>query len=388
MATSLPALTSAGASEDSSTSVHAPLCITPPSLQAPRADGFEAIWAVRTLCRGRIEWEAEDGTRGNAATDPFGFTPQGARLLRVRVGGLRPGLRYQVRAHTAAAEGTRSETSDWREFRTLNPAASGTHFAVWNDTHVQNPTLEKLDAVTPAVDFLIWNGDTCNDWTREELLVPTLLHPAGRDITRGRPLQVIWGNHDVRGPWAFAMPSLIATPTGRPFHAFRSGPVAVVCLHTGEDKPDAHPSFGGRVAFEALRAEQAAWLDTVLQQPDIAQAPYRVVVCHIPLRWLREVEPDYAQGGFDHFSGRSRAAWNKALVRWGAQVILSGHTHHHAWIPADATFPYGQLVGGGPQPAAATWIEAVADAQALRLVVRDLAGLVLHEVRLAPLARA
>ncbi len=361
------------------------LTLTPLVLMAPRSDGLEAVWAVSKLSRGRLEWRSEDGfTSGEASTDAFGFVPQGQKILRVRLEGLKPGQSYRVRAVTVATDGGETETSPWKTFRTLNPTAAETSFVVWNDTHVNNPTIQQLHERTPAADFLLWNGDTCNDWKTEDILVPTLLHPGERDISTGRPLFVVWGNHDVRGKHAFEMPGMVATPTGRPFYAFRSGPVAVICLHTGEDKPDAHPSFGGRVAFDRLRQEQATWLADTIRRPEMSAAPFRVVFCHIPLRWVDEGPQDYANGGFDRHSGRSRAAWHDPIVAWKTQLIISGHTHRTTWMPPSNEFPYGQLIGGGPAPAAATWMHAKADAEQLHLVVRNLAGETKHDVRLRP----
>jgi predicted phosphodiesterase len=354
---------------------------------APRPDGLEAVWSVSRLARGRLEWQSADGrAAGAAATDAFGFVPQGKQILRVRLDGLTPGGSYRVRAVTTATDDGASETSPWKEFRPLAPAAPRTSFVVWNDTHANSATLQQLHAATPAADFLVWNGDTCNDWKSEDLLAPTLLYPGQQDITAGRPLCLVWGNHDVRGKHAYVMPALVATPGGRPFYALRSGPVAAVFLHTGEDKPDAHPSFGGRVAFDRLRREQADWLAETIRRPELATAPYRVVFCHIPLRWTDEGPQDYARGGFDRHSGRSRAAWHAALVAWRTQLVISGHTHRPAWLPPTAEFPYGQLIGGGPTPTAATWMEAQADARRLHIAVRGLDGATRHEVTLAPLA--
>lgn len=357
---------------------------TPVAVMAPRPDGFEAVWAVHALCQGRIAWQSDDGTHGEAAADDFGFVPQGGLVLRVPVTGLHPGRRYRIRAITRSGDGQREEVGPWKSFRTLDPRAAATSFVVWNDTHVNQATLQQLHAVSPAADFLVWNGDTCNDWTSEELLVPTLLHPGQRDITEGRPLFLVWGNHDVRGRHAYAMPRMVATPSGRPFYAFRSGPVAAVCLHTGEDKPDSHPSFGGRVAFDGLRREQAEWLEDVLNRPGLRDAPYRIVFCHIPLRWLDESVQDYAKTGFDRHSGRSRTAWHESLVRWRAQLVVSGHTHQAAWLPATREFPYSQLVGGGPSPAGATWMEGTADASRLQIVMRGLDGTTKQVVRVRP----
>jgi predicted phosphodiesterase len=279
--------------------------------------------------------------------------------------------------------------SEWKSFRTLDSRAAATRFAVWNDTHEHDETIRKLDEKTPreGIDFLLWNGDVCNDWHRETDLAKVLLSPGGRDITDGRPLLPVWGNHDVRGAWAYRMPEFVATPEGRPYYAFRSGPVAAVCLHTGEDKPDAHPSFGGRVAFEAFRREQADWLRSVIRGPELRDAPYRVVFCHIPLRWKEErvlSQSDYEPGNYDAFSRFSREAWHEVLVAWGAQVVVSGHTHRVAWIPASEGFPYAQLTGGGPQEERATWIEGQADSASLTLTVRSLTGETLEAVSCAP----
>lgn len=363
------------------------LVMSPAVLMAPRQDGIEVVWAVSRLAKGLVEWKDADGGSGTAAADRFGFVPQGTEVLRVRIDGLKPGTEYAVRAITEAADGKDRDEGAWKKFRTLDPAGKATSFVVWNDTHQNAESLEKLHAATPPGDFLIWNGDTCNDWHQEDWLAPTLLNPGGQDFSAGRPLCLVWGNHDVRGKWAYKVPEMIATPGGRPFYAFRSGPVAVVCLHTGEDKPDDHPSFGGRVAFGALRKEQGEWLKVVTARPGFRDAPYRVVFCHIPLRWTTEVaDAGYEKGGYDAFSRFSREAWHDVLVAWKAQVVVSGHTHRAAWIPGNPEFPYAQLVGGGPQPERATWIEGRADAKSLILEMRNLDGKTVERAEFGPVA--
>ncbi len=361
---------------------------TPAVVMAPRRDGVEIVWAVSRLARGRVEWRIGDGASSFAAADRFGFVPQGDEILRVRIEGLTPGTTYQLRAITESADGKEHHESIWKKFRTLDPAAPSTEFVVWNDTHQNADTLRQLHAVTPGGDFLLWNGDTCNDWNQEDWLVPTLLHPAEQDVTVDRPMLLVWGNHDVRGKWAYKVPEMVATPQGRPFYAFRSGPAAFICLHTGEDKPDDHPSFGGRVAFEKLRREQAEWFKQTIADPEFRDAPYRVVFCHIPLRWTEErklVPGDYRTGNYDAFSRFSRDAWHELLVKWKTQIVISGHTHRPAWIPGNAEFPYAQLVGGGPQPESATWIQGKADPKSLTFVIKNLAGEVIEKVELPPL---
>lgn len=359
---------------------------TPAVVMAPRLDGAEIVWAVSELCRGHVEWKSADGTSGIAGADRYGMVPQGEEILRVRLAGLKAGTEYLVRAITES--GNNKIVGEWKAFRTLDPAAKSTTFVVWNDTHQHDETIKLLHEKTPGGDFLLWNGDTCNDWHQQDWLVPTLLHPAGQDVSAGRPMFLVWGNHDVRGKWAYRVPEMVATPDGRPFYAFRSGPLAVICLHTGEDKPDSHPSFGGRVAFDQLRAEQAKWLEEIIEIPEFRDAPNRLVFCHIPLRWKQEKSlkaEDYATGSYDYYSERSRDAWHQSLVKWGAQVIVSGHTHRAAFLPATEEFPYAQLVGGGPRPDTATWIEGSADENGLKLLVKNLAGETLEETKFAPL---
>ena len=53
------------------------------------------------------------------------------------------------------------------------------------------------------------------------------------------------------------------------------------------------------------------------RRPEFRDAPYRVVFCHIPLRWIDETPADYDAGGYDWFSRMSRDAWHDALVELG-----------------------------------------------------------------------
>jgi hypothetical protein len=359
------------------------LVTSPPVVMAPRSDGAEIGWSVSRLCKGRIEFKDGWDTRF-LAQDGWGFSPQGDRVLRVRLDGLTPGTIYHYRAVTEPAEGLPlSVTSEWRTFRTLDPAAGSTRFAVWNDTHDVFDVLKALDVATPAVDFLVWNGDACSrTWSEEELIAPALFRPGDTDFTAERPLAFSWGNHDVRGTYGFQVPDYIAATDNKPYYAFRSGPVAAVVLNTGEDKADVHPGLAGQVAFDPLRREQADWLERdVLTRPEFRDAPYRVVFCHIPLRWTNESQTKT----YDLFSERSRRLWHKALVKWGAQVVISGHTHRAVKIDATAEFPYAQITGGGPKFDIATWIEGAADSSNLYLKVHKLTGGVPIEMKIKPM---
>ena len=217
---------------------------------------------------------------------------------------------------------------------------------------------------------------------------PFLALPAAGILLPFFYVLLTFGNHDIRGKYGFRVPDHIALPEKRPYYAFRAGPVAVIALNTGEDKPDDHPSFQGRVAFQQLREEQAEWLERTISRPEFADAPYRLVFCHIPLRWIEEIEQvDYAGGGFDRYARSSRDLWHDSLVAWGAQVVVSGHTHRPASIPASAAFPYAQMIGGGPRPEQATWTVVTAGADGMTITIRRLAtGDVIHQEHFARLS--
>lgn len=257
--------------------------------------------------------------------------------------------------------------------KTLSGEAPETHFSVWNDTHDHAETIQKLHSVRRTEDdFLFWNGDLTNNVSRREQLPGLFVSPRGVDLAEGLPILLSRGNHDVRGLWANKMIDYVGFLSGRPLYSFRTGPVAVIVLDTGEDKPDSHRSFHGVAAFEPLIQEQAKWLETATQEPEIHDAPYRLVFCHIPLRWVDESPINYAKGGFDKYSRRGREAWADALKRWRAQIVISGHTHKPTWLPPTAEFPFGQLIGGGPKVERATVIRGDADTKKLTLRIESL----------------
>ncbi|MCF7676153.1 MAG: fibronectin type III domain-containing protein [Akkermansiaceae bacterium] len=137
-----------------------PLLKTPAVLMAPRADGLEVVWAVGRLVRGWVEWRTADGTRGRVAEEAFGFVPQGDRIVRVRVDGLRPGTEYEIRVVVEAGEAPQArEEGPWRKFRTLDPEAAATHFSVWNDTHQWTDTIR--GPTMPSAGPAAKRGTTC-----------------------------------------------------------------------------------------------------------------------------------------------------------------------------------------------------------------------------------
>lgn len=357
-----------------------------PAVFALRDTGATLVWEINTPARGWVEYGESRDLGLVFRSDEFGFVPHGERVIKVKLRGLKPGTQYWWRSVTVLLSGSEPEVSPVYSFRTLNPTASETRFAVWNDTHDHKETIVKLREFTQAVpsDFLVWNGDVSNNIENVSVIPGLYIHPDRVNLSDGPPIFFSRGNHDVRGLYANQLPDYIDFPGHRSFHAFRSGPLAVIVLDTGEDKPDRHPTFRGIAAFEPMIQEQKRWLARVIQRPAIKNAPYRLMFCHIPLRWSTEKEVDYDHGGFDWFSRRGREAWNESLVKWGAQAVISGHMHQWACLPKTAEFPYDQIVGGGPQISNATVIRGLANDQEMKITIQGLDGQMRHTVSYKP----
>jgi 3',5'-cyclic AMP phosphodiesterase CpdA len=371
----------------------APMLQGTPAVFAPASDGFTVSTALGAPALVWVEYGKTEQLGDIAGSDSFGFVPHDNGVAKISVSGLSPGTRYFWRLAAAPLHAlpTRRFAAAVRSkiytTKTLAPETATTQFSVWNDTHDHAETIQKLHAARRAEDdFLLWNGDMSNNVNRRAQLPELYLSPKNVDLAEGPPVFDTRGNHDVRGIWANKMSDYVAFPGGRPFYAFRSGPVAAIALDTGEDKPDDHPSFFGVAAFEPLIREQAAWLEEVIRRPALRDAPYRIMFCHIPLRWNERAEPDYDKGGSDWTSRRGLKAWSGALKRWGVQVVISGHMHRTASFPPSDGIPFTQIVGGGPRLPSASLIHCRADSEKLHLEVKKLqGGSVLHEVTFKPL---
>lgn len=367
----------------------APLFKGTPAVFALTRESLTMVFPLHRMALVRVEYGETEALGHETHTGPDGFVPRDDQVVKICLRGLSPGRRYYWRGVARAPGDTGEERTSLYHGHTLPGDVAETHFSVWNDTHGQAATIQKLHALRRAEDdFLLWNGDLSNDIDHREQLPGQFVHPAGVDLAEGPPILLARGNHDVHGLWAHKLTDYVAFPGERTFYAFRTGPVAVIVLDTGEHEPDTHESVAGLAAFDPLVREQTAWLEKTTQEPAFRDAPYRVVFCHIPMRWRDEFPDGYAKKGISLYSTRrGREAWADALKRWGAQIVISGHTHIAAWLPASAEFPFGQLIGGGPDVGTATILHADANAQNLTLHLKSLLnGETLEKIVVAPLS--
>lgn len=365
-----------------------------PVVSGPAADAISILQPVQRLATGYLEFAADDGPWQRADGGHAGLLPLSEHVMKFRLPPLPAGkvVKYRIVARTAGWVKVKQfyhgefkagapQISEERCFRTLDPAANTSTFAVWNDTHENTETLKALAGLTNALkpDFMLWNGDQSNDVHFERDMARQFLTPAGLAIADRWPLAYVRGNHDVRGPAALALPDFTGTPGDRYYYAFRSGPLAALVMDTGEDKPDDSPYLSGMVAFQKMQREQAEWLREFAMTPWFRDAPHKVLFCHIPL-WF-----DHPKIPNNRFKGTvyCRDLWLPSLVEAGVKLVISGHTHDYLWMPAKEGQPIAQLIGGAPQPKFATFIQGTATREALTLKMSKLDGTVLKDITLA-----
>ena len=163
----------------------------------------------------------------------------------------------------------------------------------------------------------IFNGDMTNDIRSEDQLFGDFLDKAVELFAKEVPMYYARGNHETRGNFATKFPRYFPTPTGQLYYMFRQGPVCFVVLDCGEDKPDTDLEYSGIVAFDNYRTKQAEWLGKALKQDIFTEAPYRVVIIHMP-----------PFGGW-HGEREIEEKFVPLLNEAGVDVMLCGHLHRH-----------------------------------------------------------
>lgn len=383
-----------------------PVLAGPPVVQHRQTDGFAVSFALGRLATGWIEWGlAPDRLDQRAVASRAGLVAASDRGMVVSVcvgGGVKPGQAIYYRAVAQALRYESAYKLDREEpvaspvYRLAmpTPSAAGVRIAIINDTHEQSASIQalasRLEVVAP--DVLVWNGDTPASAFDGPADPPRVL--LGEAWAATRPLVFVPGNHDVRGASARDVRDCLAAgpQAGLPYNvAWRCGPVALVTLDTGEDKPDRHPVFAGTAAYEPYRARQAVWLREALARPEIAAAPFKVACCHIPLRGLPNQNDGLGLDGYAQWSGDGARNWMPALCRAGVQLVVSGHTH--AWrVDEPSEGRPMQVVGGGCDPRrgeAVTVVILEADADRLQVVIQDaFTGKELAGRQLAPANRS
>lgn len=321
-----------------------------PYLQEVTADGATFVFHTSRPAYAEVEvrpagtdsvrtfWQSAHGLKA-AATDFFAveaaaLRPATAYEYRIRAREIRRFEPYRVTFGDSAV-------TAWTPFRTLDPARRGGSFFVVSDMH-SRPQL--LDTLLQLLDYrtctdFVYAGDMMNYMEQGgEEPFTSFIDESVRRFASEKPFIYVRGNHETRGNLARTLPHYFPTRSGKLYGAQRLGDVMLVYLDSGEDKADTHPVYAGLTDFDAYRTEQAEWLKGIVAGDDWRNARYRIVISHFPLVEDRQMEAEGTWSG-----------WLDAIAKFlpvlrgaGADLLVSGHTHHFAYHPAGsagADFP-------------------------------------------------
>jgi hypothetical protein len=310
-----------------------------PYLVDPSETAVTVVWTTDTPSHALVRFgEARSGDGAaldrEAESRSHGLLDVTTRHA-VRLSGLTPGrtYRYQVVATRVVKlnaywpEKGLSTAGAVRTFRTFDRSQPATTFSVITDTHEDvariNALMQRIDWKTS--EFLAQTGDAFHWLDSEDQLFARWLDPVNKALAGERPLVFARGNHEWRGPFARSLFDYLPTAEGRFYVARDVGPVHLLVLDSGEDKPDDTNVYSRLNRSEPYLAEQLQWLGQHRESdPRMASAPFRVVLMHQP-RWGSM--PPARAGELD-----GQARWIEAANAAGVDLVIAGHTHRFSRI--------------------------------------------------------
>ena len=349
------------------------LIASAPMLQNAAETSMGIAWAVSANANGFVDISESPDMANSKRVKCGGYRVTGMndKVIQVRLTGLKPATRYYYRIGADRIEykggyamkrlGTEIDEKV-RSFTTLGAAAES-RFCVINDTHERptsmNLVFDKLAELAPPC--VIWNGDACNVQETVESLVSVFLNPnvKRKDYAAETPYIFCPGNHDQRGLAARHLEDVVMFrqpeerlsrdwDLGRNF-SVRLGDIALIGLDTGEDRPDDAKVGAGLFSNAPYREAQTDWLRDALRRPEIAEAPFLVTFCHIPLYSQKWTEgPVRKRDPMQAWRRRCLEIWGPLLDDAGCQLVVAGHNHKYSYKEKVPGHSWSQIVGGGP----------------------------------------
>lgn len=354
------------------------------------------IWLTDRDATGWVEYGPVGGSKQKAVSVHHGLIDANERIHKITISGLTPGTCYQYRVWSQDIRSWKGYylelgdriSSEMAEFHTSSPVASGLSFLVFTDVHDIRSTLPELLQLNGQrpYDLVFFDGDILTCIEREDQIVTFL-----GDVTHcfGSRTPFIWvrGNHETYGARSRALPAYVGLPQGRFYYSFDYGPVHFTVLDTGADRSESYTKsgliteFGAQ--FDAYRREEAQWLRDEIRTPAFREAPFRVVLAHIPFPLA--MQPD---GTSEHpvissdqtrLTSYSSALNSRAIIdandQFGAlmnegkvDLLIAGHVHTGAIVhPGIAgVHNYPIVTGGGSTKLDRTLIRVEVDRDSLR----------------------
>jgi predicted phosphodiesterase len=305
-----------------------PVIMHGPYLVDPSETGMTVVWTTDTPSHAAVKFGAGREFDRVAETSQHGLLPVGT-LHAVRLTGLEPGRTYRYQAVATRVvklnaywpEKGLSVESPVASFTTFDRRRAEVSFSVVTDTH---EVVSRIDALMkaidwPATDFLYHAGDAFDSLQGEDQLFSRWIDPLNKGLAGAKPLVYARGNHEWRGPFARMLFPYVPIEEGRFYYTRDHGPLRLVVLDTGEDKPDDTNVYSRLNRSEPYLAGELDWLEQqAAADPRFREAPFRVVLMH---------QPEWGSMPDGH------ARWIATANAAGVDLVISGHEHKYQQIP-------------------------------------------------------
>ena len=345
-----------------------------PYLVATGETAATIVWFTDTPSHAKVRYGTDGDLSEMAEPHVDGLIPVGTRHV-VHLEGLSPGTTYDYEVIATRVVKLKAYWPDKgmdvqsgpHRFTTFDRESPSVSFSVITDTHEDARLIDSLNMVIDwdSTDFLVHAGDAFHWLDTEEHLFRTWLRPTISGLGHTKSLFFTRGNHEMRGPFARQLRDYVPTPEGRFYFARDAGPVHLIVLDTGEDKPDDTNVYAELNRTAPYRSDELKWFrEHVVTNERVADAPFRVILMHNP-RW------GWLADGPD--------AWVETANAAGVDLVIAGHRHRFSYTPPgpDVDHSYHLLVVDQEQIAK---VNATADA--LKAVVTGLDGTVVHTLEI------
>ena len=238
--------------------IHAIRIVHGPYLQNVYQTEATIVWLSDKPSVGWVELAPDDGTNFYAEQrSKFYDTKIGVKrtdsLHVVRLTGLTPGVTYRYRVfskevlshtNTFVQYGKVASTDVYREkpltFKTLEENKKDVSFVVLNDVHGRH------DVITPLLkyadyqnrDMIFFNGDMISIVNKGEDFFTGFMDECIGLFAKNKSPYYVRGNHETRGKFATHFQDYFNPRQSHLYGAMHMGPVYIIMLDTGEDKPD------------------------------------------------------------------------------------------------------------------------------------------------------
>jgi predicted phosphodiesterase len=344
-----------------------------PILIDPGETGVTVMWTTDTPSHSEVRYGAGTDLSKRAVSSQHGLIDIGT-VHAVRITGLEPGKTYSyqiastrvVKMKAYWPEKGLENAAPARTFTTLDRSKATAKFVSISDTHENVARIDSLMRAVdwPTTDFLVHTGDAFDWLDSEDQLFARWLDPIGKGLAQAKGLVFARGTHEMRGPFARELVRYLPIDGGKFYYARDHGPVHLLALDSGEDKPDSTNVYSRLNRSEPYLTEQLAWMVSHAKSDRRALgAPFRIVVVHQP-EW----------GSMPN----GREVWKQALNDAKVDLVIAGHRHRFLRTDAGADGRnYTTVVVGQGQFATVTATTAM-----VTVVVRSAAGAVVDSVSL------